>query len=457
MNDRLLLHGGAVLSMDREVGDFLAADVLIEGTHIAAVQPELDVGDCRRIDATGMVVMPGLVDAHRHLWYSAIRGTGMDATLNDMVATLWPQLAAHYTAEDLYAATVAGAVDALEHGVTTVLDWCHVINSPDHGPAAVRALQSVPLRTVYGYGASMDRKLSEYDGQLEHDDSWHPARLLRSTDLADDTARVTLALALQGPEFTTLEITGRDVAVARELGVPMSMHCGIPAGAPARRSIAALEGAGLLDEDMQFVHCCATEDDEFAMVAAAGARAVACPMAELGMGMGEPPIGRMRDAGLHVAVGCDAVCTASGDLFAEARTALFSERGRRVRAVVAEGAAVEAPAELGMTAREALEAITIGGARACWLEDRVGSLAPGKAADVIMLRTTDLNLSPVADLVGMVISSAHAGNVDTVIVDGQIVRRQGAFVSLDGAAVQRELVACRDRLHAVGGYQPPSP
>jgi cytosine/adenosine deaminase-related metal-dependent hydrolase len=457
MTDRLLISGGIVVTMDDDVDDLNGGDVLVENGVIAAVGDHVDAGDCLRLDAGGMIVMPGLVDAHRHLWYSAIRGVGMDATLHEMVSVYWPQLAAHYTPEDLYVATRAGAVDALGHGVTTVFDWCHVINSPDHGPEAVRALAEVGLRTVFAYGASMGRKLGEYEGKTEHEDSWEPARRLRAGTLSSDAGRVTMALALQGPEFTTMDVTQQDIAVARGLNLPMSMHCGIPAGTPPREAIASLVSAGVLGADMQFVHCCATSDAEFARLAGTGARAVACPMAELAMGMGEPPVGRMREAGLPTAVGCDAVCTASGDLFEEARVALFSERGRHARARVAAGHPVGDSSQLGMTAREALQAITIGGAHACWLEDRVGSLAPGKLADVILLRTTDLNLSPVTDVVGMVASSAHASNVDTVIVGGKIVMRGGTFIDIDARRVQQDLEACRDRLQTAGGFVPPGP
>jgi cytosine/adenosine deaminase-related metal-dependent hydrolase len=237
----------------------------------------------------------------------------------------------------------------------------------------------------------------------------------------------------------------------------MTMHCGIPEGGPPKRTADRLAQAGELGADMQFVHCCATGDDEFRMLADAGAVAVACPMAELAMGMGEPPVGRMREAGLRPAVGCDAVCTASGDLFDEARTALFSERGRHARWRIAAGDAIADVAQLGMTAREALEAITINAAHACWLGDRVGSLTRGKRGDVILLSADDLNLSPMSNAVGMLVSSAHAANVDTVVVDGRVVRRGGEFVDLDAASIQASLVACRDRVYAAGGFQGMAP
>lgn len=454
---RILIQGGTVITMDPAVSDLRAGDVLIENGAIAAVAPRLDVEDCELIDARGMIVLPGLIDAHRHLWYAPIRGLAMDATINEMVASMWPSLAAQYTPEDLYVATRAAAVHALENGVTTVFDWCHVMNSPEHGPEAVRALRELPLRAVFAYGASMDRKLEEYAGNTEHQDSWSPARRLRAEVLSGDGGRIRMALALQGPEFTTLDISRQDIATARELDLPMSMHCGMPQGAPSRRAIGTLAEAGLLGADMQFVHCCSCAAQELSQLADAGGVAVACPMAELGMGLGEPPIARMKAAGLPVAVGADAVCTASGDQFDEARTALFSERGRSLRAAVSLGRPLESPDEFGFTAYEALQAITIGAARACWLQDSVGSLTPGKRADVILVRARALGIAPASEVVGTLVSSAHGGDVDTVIVDGELVKRDGQMRVASTAALATELERCRDRLFAARGYSGMTP
>jgi cytosine/adenosine deaminase-related metal-dependent hydrolase len=451
-NDRILIRGGSIVTMDPAIGDLRSGDVLIEHGVIVAVAPEIEASDARVLEAGGDIVMPGLVDPHRHLWYSAIRGVAMDATLDDMVTTMWPQLAVHYTPEDLYATTRAAAADALAHGITTVLDWCHIINTPDHGPEAIRALREVPLRTVFAYGASMERKLGEFEGFTEHEDSWEPARRLRRGELSSDSGRITMALALQGPEFTSLEATREDIRVGDELDLPMSMHCGLPAGAPPKAAIKVLDDAGLLTSRMQFVHCCTTSDEEFERLAAAGGTAAACPMAEIGMGMGEPPIGRMKAAGLRPSVGADAVCAASGDQFDEARLALYSERGAMVRKHLAEGAPATR-SDFPISSREALETITINAAESCWLDHRVGSLTPGKAADVIVLDGRALNIAPASDLIGTLVSSAHGLNVRTVIVDGQIVRENGAFVNLDIDAIRGGLQAARDRIFTAGGFQ----
>ncbi|HEY5058873.1 MAG TPA: amidohydrolase family protein [Gaiellaceae bacterium] len=452
MSERLLIKGGTVLSMDPAVGEIRSADVLVEDGAIAAIGAALDVSDCDVIDASGMVVMPGLVDSHRHLWYATVRGVGMDLVLRDLRTELWPKVAAHYTPDDVYVATRAAILDALDHGITTVFDWCHIINSPEHADEAVRAHRELPMRAVFGFGASMTRKLSEYSGSTAVDDDWSAIAHLRDHGLSNCDGRVTLALALQGPEANPMEASAVEIAASRELGLPMSMHVGMHEGAPPRRSIGRLAEAALLGPDMQFVHCCSTTAEELARLADAGAAVVVCPVTEIALAIGIPPTGRIRDAGLAPALGADAVCSTSGDLFDEARVALLTERCLRAERRFADAHEVESAGELGFSSREALEAVTINGARACWLGDRVGSLTVGKRADIVLLRASDLGLAPLSDVVGGVVGGAHGGNVDTVLVDGKVVKRHGRLVGVDLKAARSSLERSRDKLFAAGGF-----
>jgi 5-methylthioadenosine/S-adenosylhomocysteine deaminase len=445
---RKLLQGGTVISMDAAMGDFRRGDVLIEDGRIAAVGPSIEASECEVIDATGLIVLPGLVDSHRHLWYSGVRAWGMDSVFADMVAGLWPKLASHYTAADLYACNRAGIVEALDQGITTVFDWCHLINSPDHAREALRAHLELPNRAVFAVGGSMSKKLAEFEGEIETEDSWGPAREIREGPLASHEL-LTMALAVQGPETTPMEVTQADVEVARRLEIPISMHIDVLAGAESKRGIAAMRENGLLGGDMQFVHCCGTSDEELEMIAAVDGRVAVTPMAEIALGFGEPPIVRMRERGLKPSVGADAVCAASGDQFDEARTGLYSQRMAAAQRRVASGRPVDDFSQLGFTAREALETITINAAQACWLEDEIGSLTPGKAADLIALRTGDLNLAPTSDVVKTVVGNAHGGNVDLVIVAGEVVKRDGALTSIDRGAVAAELAAMRDRVYGI--------
>jgi cytosine/adenosine deaminase-related metal-dependent hydrolase len=260
---------------------------------------------------------------------------------------------------------------------------------------------------------------------------------------------MTFALALQGPESASMAITRSEVERARERGLPITMHVGIRDARRPRRSVARLAAAGLLAGDMQFVHCCTTSAGELRQIAEAGARIVVCPTAEMALGIGVPPTGRARDCGLRPALGADAVCSASGDLFDEARLALLAERSNRAPGSTRpDRRSASGSEEPEPTTREALAAITLDATRACWLEDRIGSLTIGKRADIVLLRGLDADLIPGTDLHATIVSSAHGSNVDTVIVDGEIVKRDGTLLGIDREGIGAALAAARERLFA---------
>jgi cytosine/adenosine deaminase-related metal-dependent hydrolase len=452
MAKRLLITGGTVVSVYPTIGDLRRADVLVEGDTIREIAETIPADDCEVIDATGMVVMPGLVDSHRHLWQTGTRADSVDHVFWDLVASQWPKIAANYSAEDVYACVLAGAADALDAGVTTVLDWCHVVNTPEHFEENLRALREVGIRARLLYGASMSRKLHEYEGEVEHEDSWAHARKLREQEFASDDALVTYGFAAQGPDVTTMEITADDLTAARELDLPVGFHVGAPQGPPPKLSIKRLAEAGLLGPDLNFSHCCDSTDEELRLLAEAGGRATACPSIDMAFGMGMPATGRMRDAGLRAAVGIDSVIAASGDLLEEARVGLLYERIRRAEAVYETGIDVKSVDQLAFTTREALESVTINGAHAMWLDDKVGSLTPGKQADIVLLRGDDLNLLGLSDVIGTIVGCASRGNVDTVIVAGKVVKRNGALVGIDVARIRKLFVEARDRLFGYDDY-----
>src|SRR5712691_5424042 len=455
MSSRTLVNNGTVVSMDPAVGTLRTGTVLIEDDRIAEVAAEIDASDCDVIDATGQIVLPGLIDAHRHLWYAPVRGDAMDGVFKDLVAGLYPMVAAEFTPEDLYNANRAGIAVALSGGITTVFDWCHVLNSGEHAVSAVQAHLDMPARAIFGYGASMSRKLSELGDGPDYDDSWGPARALRRTTLSGDRGRITMALAIQSPDVSPIDVVAADVRVARELGVPVSMHIGT--GGVAKLSIRALADAGLLGTDMQLVHCCNTTDEELRLVADAGAQIVVCPSCELMMGTGLPPTARVRAAGIRPAFGTDAVIAGSSDMFEEARMGLASTRLRGLEDILRSGSLLTSSGQLGMTSMDALRAITIDAAAACGLDREIGSLAPGKKADLITVRANDPNLWPANRVVQTLIGSANGGNVETVIIDGQVVRDSSGFTGFSLEEVRRGLEHARDRLfsvHDYAGYEP---
>jgi 5-methylthioadenosine/S-adenosylhomocysteine deaminase len=453
MAKRLLITGGAVVSVDPKIGDLRRGDVLVDGDTISEVAESISVDDCEVIDADGMVVMPGLVDSHRHFWQTGTRADSVDQVFWDLVAAQWPKIAAHYAAEDVYASVIAGAADAIDAGVTTVLDWCHVVNTPEHAEENLRALREIGIRSLFLYGASMSRKLQEYEGQTENDDSWASARRMREREFSSGSGLITFGLAIQGPDVTTMEITADDLAVARELDVPVGIHIGAPEGGEPHYSMKRMQEAGLLGPDINFSHCCNNTDEELRMVVDSGGKLVACPTLDVMFGMGNPVTGRIRDAGGRPGLGVDSVIASSGSMFDEMRAALLYERMKNAQRVYdTEARDVKSADELRFSTREALEAATIGSAEAIWLGDRVGSLTPGKQADVILLRATDLNLTPVSDLVGAVVTSAHNGNVDTVLVAGKVLKRHGNLTTIDRDRVNQLITEARDRLYGYDDY-----
>ncbi len=374
----------------------------------------------------------------------------MNAILADLVAAQWGQLGPAFTPDDVYAFTRAGIADCLDNGVTTVFDWCHVINSPAHAEAAVAAHQSLGIRAVFGYGGSMNQKVREMAGQGDAND-WSHAASLYEREFAGRRGRLTMALAPQGLDYTTLETTVRDVETARRLGMPMSFHVGVPMGGKPKESVRRMAEAGLLGPDMSFAHCCDITDEEVKLAMAVSAHLVSCPIVDAALGMGSTPTPRMRHHGMRPCFSADSVTATSGDMFEEARTGLLLDRYEASRLSFAEG--IPVPAFAGrMTAREALEAITIAGAEACWLDSEIGSVTPGKQADLILLRATDFNLWPLSNLEPAVIAGAHGANVDTVLVEGDVVKTSGSLVGVDIDVIRTEVVDARNRLYNTSGY-----
>jgi 5-methylthioadenosine/S-adenosylhomocysteine deaminase len=447
MSAETLISGGTVLSMDPAIGDLRRGDVLLRDGEIAAVAASIEAPPgATVIDAGGMIVMPGLVESHRHLFYSAFRGSMVDFTMSDWKQEFLPRIAAKLIPEDVYASTLLGAVEAISQGITTVLDWCSVANTGEHADAALAAIRTGGIRAVFAHGSSIGRKL----GTEAPAEAWSSARRMREEELADDGGLVRMALALLGPEQTEWEATADDIATARDLGLPMSMHVG--GRRPAPEGVRRLQEGGLLGPDMNFAHCCSTTDEELRMIAAAGATATASPSAEILLGSGTPASGRLREAGLRLALGADSVASASGDLFEEGRMAIAAERVLRASELYADGANVERTEQLGLSTREALEAITSGGAQACWLGEEVGSLTPGKRADVILIRAGDLNLFPAGDVAGTLATCATGSNVDTVLLDGRVVKRGGALVGVDVDGIRAAAEAARERVYGLTDY-----
>jgi cytosine/adenosine deaminase-related metal-dependent hydrolase len=439
MTHRTVFTGGWVVPMAGAPP--FRGDVLVEDDRNAAVGRPGPGADADVVDARDRIVLPGLVDTHRHLWQSALRGIAADWTLGQYFARMRGILAPRFRPEDTYAATLLGAVECLDAGVTTVVDWSHNINSPAHADAAWQALTDAGIRAVLAYGASNDQALGEASPHTRD------VVRLRNGVGADDRGRVTLGMALRGPEFSDLGTATADWALARELGLPVTVHVGGGLRG-AGRHVAALAERGLLGPDTTWVHCNMLADEELDAIAASGGRASVAPEVEAGMGHGPVALVRLRERGIPTGLSVDVCTNVGGDLFGAMRVALALERGAAHAAALSAG---EALAEVPLTARDVLAMATVEGARACGLDDRVGTLAPGRQADVLLLRTDLPNLAPVSDPIGATVLAAGTGNVDAVLVAGRWVKRDGRFVHRDLRAVLDGAAASRDHLLAAAG------
>ncbi|MFC4943193.1 amidohydrolase family protein [Pseudonocardia sp. GCM10023141] len=430
------IRGGLILEAQQP--DAHRADLRVQDGVIVDIAPELPGASPDDIDATGMLVLPGLIDTHRHMWQTGMRATAFGWTLQQYMTDFQMRLAPHYTPADVYAGNLLGALTALDAGITTVRDESHVQNSWDHTTAAVSALQTAGIRAKFAYGWPSS---SDYmKGSTRH----HPAQMERARKelLPDDSALVTMNAHLRGPGMSSPDIFAADLARARDLGLAISVHAGsAPRDGVHPGDVESMATAGLLGRDMTLVHCCRCTDDEFAMMAEAGTSASVTAAIETVMpGLGAPALARMRRAGLRPGLGVDVEVAAGGDLFGVMRAALHSHQ---LQAGLSPEFAQRYPAP---SAADLLEFATVSGARALGLEDRVGRLATGLDADIILLRTTDINMIGPGRWLESVTLAANPGNVDTVLVRGVIRKRHGALVGVDQEQVRGLLHESWERL-----------
>jgi 5-methylthioadenosine/S-adenosylhomocysteine deaminase len=412
---KTLLRGGMVVSMDPAIGHLPRGDVLIEDGRIAAVAPEIDAAGAEVVDATGKIVLPGFVDTHRHTWQTAFRGVGADWTFDQYRVAMHGVLKPHYRPEDVYLGNLLGRLEALSSGVTTMLDWFHCAERPENADAAIQALREAPGHSIFCYGAA--------GPDIEPE-----VRRVREVLPGDD-----MALGLRGPVVSTMDETAADVALARELGLPVSLHVHGTGGWPhGDRPIAGMAERGLLDDRTTVVHGNGLSDDQLAMLADAGGSVSVSPDVELKMGF-EPLItGRALAAGLRPSLSIDDCPSAGGDMFGAMRTAVAAERGC-------------------LTSRDVLAFATVDGARACGRDARTGSLTVGKDADFLLLDAEDVSVFPVGDPVGTIVAAGHPGLVDSVFVAGKPVKRDGKLLGVDVAALRARLLESRDRIAAAAG------
>jgi 5-methylthioadenosine/S-adenosylhomocysteine deaminase len=443
MTSRLLIRKAFVITMDERLGDLRNADILVEDDRLAAVGPDLAVDDALTIDAAGMIALPGFVDTHRHTWQCLLRNTAVDWSLGQYFAGVRTVIGDHVTADDIYVANYGGAVEALDAGITTLYDWSHCNNTPEHADAGVQALFDAGLRAVYGYGNANREWIPVSDLPTDFDD----IRRVRRRYFASEDQRVTMAFAARGPQYTTLPVAEADFRAGRELGLRITVHAGSGLWG-TRRPVGALAERGLLYPETVYVHACTLADDELELIAGSGGFVSCSPEVELNMGHGWPATLRARRFGLAPTLSIDVTTSVGGDMFSAMRAMMAAARAQHNATLLEAREIADRPV---VTSRDILRFATIEGARACGLADRTGSITPGKKADLVLISTDSPSMFPLNYPVGAVVEAGHPGRVDTVIVDGQVRKRRGCLVDIDLPSLAARMHAARDALFERAG------
>lgn len=438
---RLLVRGAVVLTMDQAAGTLTPGEVLIEDGTIRAIGTRIapaETAGAEVVEVPDAIVLPGFVDTHRHTWQAVIRHIAADWTHGHYMTGIHAGLSKHFQPEDTHIGNLLGALEALDSGITTLLDWSHNLATPEHADAAVEGLLESGVRAVFAHGGGAPQWAS-LPSTVPHPED---ARRIRSRYFAGDDQLVTMAMALRGPQFATKETTLGDFRLARDLGLRISIHVGD--GEWGRtRPVAWMREQALLGDDVTYVHCNTLADDELEMIAASGGTASVSADIELSMGHGWPATGRLLAVGVRPSLSIDVCTLNSGDIFGAMRSTIAAERALGNAAAAAKGTVVDA---LVPSCREVLEFATVEGARATGLLARTGTLAPGKDADLVVLRTDTPGMLPLNNPYGAIVYSAHPGTVDTVLVRGRIVKRSGRLVGVDLDRIRRLAEASRDRI-----------
>ncbi|WP_030490780.1 amidohydrolase family protein [Micromonospora chokoriensis] len=437
----VVFRNGLVLTMDDAHTVLPGADVLVIGDRIAEVGVGLTApDDALEIDATDGILMPGMVDTHRHLWQTAMRGYGADWTLTQYFVWYYLESGKLFRPEDVYAGNLLGAIEAIDAGVTTTVDWSHGLQTPEHADAAVDALEAVDGRFVLAYG-NIQQGPWQWATSPEFRD-FHRRRIdggkLAGFQMAFD---VTGDPAF--PERAAFE-------VARELGAPVTTHAGVW-GATNDDGIRLMHENGFMTPSTVYVHAATLTHDSYNRIAATGGSVSVSTESEQSAGQGYPPTWQLRHHDIPVSLSMDTSVWWSGDLFSAMRSTLGADRSREHLEAHAKQ---ETITHCHLRAEQVVEWATRGGARALGMDSTIGALTPGRQADVVLIKNdASPAMFPILNPHGHVVFQAQRADVHTVLVGGRVVKRDGRLVGVDLAAARARVAATIDHLRETMGEQ----
>lgn len=431
----VLFRGGTILTMDDALGE-LHGDLLVVGDAISAIGPDLEAPDGAEIvDATDHILMPGFVDGHRHCWQGSLRRLITEADLPVYMSVTHDGVARHYRPEDMYAGDLTALLGALDQGFTTVTDLSHNTRSRAHADAVLQAYRDSGIRAIH---ASAPPNAHEWE---EH---W-PGDLERLAGIIADEPLITLRMAI---DMRRVAPAPELMAIARGLGLGITFD-GVM-GAGSADEITELGRAGLLGPDVTFVHATSLSDDAWEQLRTSGAHVTLATTSDeqLGLAGAIPPMQRAMDNGMRPGLSVDVEISLAGDPFTQMRATLLTQRMLATSAKMSGQPAVRL-----LESAEVLSWATIGGAEAGGISDRVGTLTPGKQADLLFVNIDDINTTPAgANTAGVIVHGIDRSNIRGVMVGGRVRKWDGALLDLDLAAVRRLADESRAYLFGKAGF-----
>jgi cytosine/adenosine deaminase-related metal-dependent hydrolase len=414
-----LIRNAYVLTMDDKLGDVPNGDIHVRNGAIVAVGKGIQAPGAKIIDGKDMIALPGLVETHWHMWGTAASNTAGDDPKMGYFSFA-KAVGAIFKPEDNARGVRLAIAEAINSGLTTVHNWSHNLVTPEFADAELQAHRSMGHRALFGYGyfgIGMQNQTANIGDLGRVNERW----------IKPSEGLLTLGVCSRGPENNNIDLCKTEWDAARKMGLHISTHIGTSmARMKEKQPVKQLNDAGLLGPDVILVHDTNTIEGDTDILARTKTNISFSPFTEMRTGFGIPPMGELSKAGVPLSLSVDTTVLAGNcDMFAIMKAILNVGDG-------------EAKNEFAMPARKALEMGTMGGARALGLADKIGSLTPGKRADIILVRTTDLNMAPFTDPVHMVIQSANPSNVDMVMIDGRVMKRGGQLIGIDTARIVRD-------------------
>ncbi len=436
----ILIKNAHLISMDDGIGEPENIDIYIENGIIEKIQPSIKMDAIEVIDAKNHLICPGFINGHIHTWQTGLRGIASDWTLTDYLSSIHSGLASFYGPDDMYIGNYVGALNQINTGSTTIVDWCHNNPTPEHTNAAIRGLIDSNIRAIFLHGSP---KHKPKIGQQHYSEVPHPRdEIMRLKNYFPEEGMIKLGMAVLGPQQSTLEVCKADFQLAKELNLIISMHVGGNFLTPD--GFNALKKENLLNKNTNIVHANNITDEMLNLLVDASCTFSITPEEELQMGFGNPLTKRLIESGGTFNFGSDIESAMAGDMLNVIRFALQSVRHEITLESYKEKNAP--PSAMKILTRQAFEWATINAAKSYGIDDEVGSIKPGKKADLIIFKKNRISLVPMHDPISSIIFHSNSSDIDTVIINGAILKQHGELVV---ANLDSKLDALADSGHRI--------